>query len=313
MRFGPYRAKYDEPRGKVTWLAQDVANAIATVLERVKKYQTGPDFDADFDDTFSPPPTDETNEQKVIRVERELAQARIARLELVQRVQMGRINKLSERLASLEEYVTSIDDVFARAMSGTDKVLTLVATRELHTRNSKGVYTIARGKLADLAGVSVSTVTNGLKKICTPKPKQGQPYLPDDCPFAKIVTHKDVIDQETGEEKMISVIEMRPWKATARETLQAAATFAVPEDLPKHGGSAAATEARKQARHPREYPDADVIVSGTCVVSGEDLGDKRVTAQEWQARKIKLIFQPTPSLPCQYVYLWAINLIFQPR
>jgi hypothetical protein len=94
-----------------------------------------------------------------------------------------------------------------------------------------------------------------------------------------------VIDQETGEEKTISVIEMRPWKTTVRETLEAAATFAVPEDQPKHGGSQAAVEAREQTRRGCEHEDADVIVNGICAAGGEDLGDRRLTAEEWAALK----------------------------
>ena len=39
MRAGPYRAKWDEARGAVSWLAQDVANAIKTTQERLKKYR----------------------------------------------------------------------------------------------------------------------------------------------------------------------------------------------------------------------------------------------------------------------------------
>src|SRR5205814_1287938 len=35
MRGGPYRSKWDEARGSVTWLAQDIANAIATVTKRL--------------------------------------------------------------------------------------------------------------------------------------------------------------------------------------------------------------------------------------------------------------------------------------
>lgn len=71
MRTGPYRSKWDEARGAVTWLAQDVANAIATVQKRREKYQTGPVLDLEDD-----APTDETIEQEVVRLRRELALAR---------------------------------------------------------------------------------------------------------------------------------------------------------------------------------------------------------------------------------------------
>jgi len=296
MRAGPYRSKWDDPRGAVTWLAQDCANAVQTTYDRLKKYRDDhPDFSLEWDDEQDQIPPDETPEQIITRLERELAAERRAHAQTrtVNAVQMTIIRnhnqverKLRERVAALEEYVTGIDNLLARRdLSGTDKVMTLVATRDLHTRTAKGVYTIARGRLADLAGVSVSTVTNSLKKICTPKPEKGKPYLPDDRPFAKVVTHEDVVDQDTGEAKTISVIQMRPWKATARETLQAAATFAVPEDRPKHGGSAAAVEAREQARRGCEHDDADVIVNGICAAGGEDLGDRRLTAEQWAALK----------------------------
>jgi len=39
MRKGPYRSKWDEPRNGVTWLAQDVANALQTVKDRLKRYK----------------------------------------------------------------------------------------------------------------------------------------------------------------------------------------------------------------------------------------------------------------------------------
>jgi P4 family phage/plasmid primase-like protien len=38
MRSGPYRSKWDEARNGVSWLAQDIANAVQTVKDRLKKH-----------------------------------------------------------------------------------------------------------------------------------------------------------------------------------------------------------------------------------------------------------------------------------
>jgi hypothetical protein len=71
MRAGPYRAKWDEPRGSVTWLAQDVANAVATVQKRLEKYPAGPTIDLDDE-----APADETEAQTIARLLAELGHAR---------------------------------------------------------------------------------------------------------------------------------------------------------------------------------------------------------------------------------------------
>ncbi len=76
VRAVAYRAKHDERRGQTTWLAQDVANAVATVKKR-RADKSGPILDLDEDTTPTPPPN-ETCEQKAIRLERELAQERAA-------------------------------------------------------------------------------------------------------------------------------------------------------------------------------------------------------------------------------------------
>jgi P4 family phage/plasmid primase-like protien len=45
MRTGPYRSKWDEARNDVSWLAQDVANALQTVQDRLKQTaEKTPDF-----------------------------------------------------------------------------------------------------------------------------------------------------------------------------------------------------------------------------------------------------------------------------
>lgn len=93
MRAGPYRAKWDERRAGVTWLAQDVANAIATVVKRLGDRPVTvahPDGLADVDDTT---PTDETPAQIIARLERQLAEERLAHAQTrsVAAVQMSRI------------------------------------------------------------------------------------------------------------------------------------------------------------------------------------------------------------------------------
>lgn len=73
MRAGPDRTKWDEARAAVTWLAQDVANAIATIQKWLERY---PDrvLTAAPDDTGDDPvPSDETPEQAIARLQTELA------------------------------------------------------------------------------------------------------------------------------------------------------------------------------------------------------------------------------------------------
>ena len=74
MRAGPYREKWDEARGAVSWLTQTVANAVATVQKRLVEQPrlrlVHPELDED------EPPAAETPAQTIARLQRELAQAR---------------------------------------------------------------------------------------------------------------------------------------------------------------------------------------------------------------------------------------------
>ena len=68
MRAGPYRSKWDEARGAVSWLAQDVANAIADDAEAARRSARSPGPTAELvtkRSTAGAAPTDETLEQKV--------------------------------------------------------------------------------------------------------------------------------------------------------------------------------------------------------------------------------------------------------
>jgi len=198
------------------------------------------------------------------------------------------------RIEALEGYLTSLDEVLARPndeLSATRKVLVLAATRDTHTRVSRGVYTTSRGRLADRTGMSASTVTNGLGDICTPEPKGNEIMVPDGRPFRKSVTRKIVtnpetgeaiIDERTGQPKIISVLELTPWNATPRETFRAAATF-TPAERSKHGGSTAASDVR-WGRCPK-HQAADVVVKGYCGDCGKVLGEATVSAEEFEALK----------------------------
>jgi hypothetical protein len=72
LRTGPYRKKWDEKRGDVTWLAQDVANAIATVEEERKAPKLVLKGDT------APADPLETPGQIIARLERELEWTRRA-------------------------------------------------------------------------------------------------------------------------------------------------------------------------------------------------------------------------------------------
>ena len=75
IRAGLYRQKHDDRRGRTTWLAQDVANAIATVKKRIGA-KSGPILDLDEDTPAAP--ADETYSQTVARLERELRNVKAA-------------------------------------------------------------------------------------------------------------------------------------------------------------------------------------------------------------------------------------------
>lgn len=119
MRAGPHRSKWDEPRGTSTWLAQDVANAIATVLKRLGDRPitaVRPDGLVDVDEAAAShddkPAEDETWQETIARLERQLAkrdrdlaEERLAHANTrsVAAVQMTRIRELGTQRDELAD------------------------------------------------------------------------------------------------------------------------------------------------------------------------------------------------------------------
>lgn len=297
MRAGPWRAKWDRPYTvtengqtvRTTWLGRTIGRAINTVRKRLER---SPDFRVDeLEDEHEAAPAEETPAQTIARLQRELAQART-----VVATQQTIIRNERERRQALQEFVSAVGDVLARPneeMGAAAKVLTLVTTLEMHTRVSKGQYNIARGRLADLSGFSPSTVTTVLKQIATAPDKRGDLY-PDGKPFRRIVTRKRTTDPETGLEMIVSTLEVTPWHATPRETLQAAATFTPAEDRPKHGGRRVAAQRWEPCE---EHAEGDVVLQGRCVDDNVLVADWQVTAEEFRALKAHLAPSETNTPP----------------
>lgn len=160
MRAGPYRAKWDERRGAVTWLAQDVANAIATVLTRlgdrpiltVRPEQLVDDGPAD-----ELPPIAETVEQENARLRRELAQARATGA-----VQMTNLRTERIQREALTETVRAMFDVIAipdERMDARTKLAYLVVLREAASRNSRGRVDLPNDAIEAATGLPENAVS----------------------------------------------------------------------------------------------------------------------------------------------------------
>jgi primase-polymerase (primpol)-like protein len=202
-----------------------------------------------------------------------------------------------ERLKNALGFITNISAIIAKPneeLSAGEKVVSLGLMIEMHFRAAAGPYKLSDGTegsyrtksgavrmprsvIARRTGYSENRASDLARSVAQ---RDGAPY--------KWSTPREWGTRQDGTEGWITTIEVQPLTTSTTESLRAIVKLPALPEKPKHGGSPQATEAREQARRGRQHPDADVIVNGTCAVSGEDLGDTQVTAQEWEALKHQL-------------------------
>ena len=186
MRAGPYRAKWDEPRGSVTWLAQDVANAIATVSERLKQHQTVADQERDEAESS---PTDETWQATLARLEHELANARAT---------------IAVQMTTLRARTAERDELRARALETArvlrnpalkppEKLIAIALAWRVESAASRGQEEVRAfyPEIAEAVGLSVDTVGRYVSTLSDR----------DDAPLMKrtVTEWREIPDPETGQ------------------------------------------------------------------------------------------------------------------
>jgi hypothetical protein len=226
MRAGPYRSKWDEPRRGVTWLAQDCANAVQATYDRLKAYrEKHPDFTVDDQADETPAPANETPEQEVIRLQRELAAEKRAHAQTraVNAVQMTRIRSLvaeleQERaLRARDRRVTLADQRLQRVSnySSTQKDIIKATARlapALANTHQTDAPIITREMLAEATGGKAGTVGENAKVFDL----EGSPIRRVTKSYgAKSLTHFELTTHDPAEiiEKMAEIgeqLERRP-------------------------------------------------------------------------------------------------------
>jgi hypothetical protein len=188
------------------------------------------------------------------------------------------IQEREDRLAVLEDYVHTVDDLLANPeMSATDKIVVLATTREVHTRLSKGKQHIALGRLADLTGLHKNTVSKAVERNSSDDADAG-------APFRKKLTRTWVADDGPEGGHWESTIAVIPWKERPRDTLAVAAAYGPPKPNGKRGGSPQAAEARWKRFEPCDaHRDANIALRGSCVVCDGVVGERIVRPEECEA------------------------------
>jgi hypothetical protein len=251
MRAGPYRAKWDDPRGSVTWLAQDVANAIATVQKRVAD-RPAESLRHQLDAVDAEPlPADETAEQTIARLERELAQARalVAAQQTIVRAERAERQEIAAQLADCRARALETAQVFRNpALRPPEKLVAIALAWLVESGQSRGEQEIRvyYPDVAKATGLSEATIQRCVSNLTDP----------DDAPLAKrtVTEWRDVTDPETGQ------LTRRPTSATflrarGAGSIRSAVAIYRPENRPKHGG--------KRIPHCPEHPTADLIIRST--------------------------------------------------
>jgi hypothetical protein len=286
MRAGPYRSKWDEARGAGSWLAQDVANAIKTTQERLKKYaEQHPDLPAGWanngptgdmeDGGFSPddaPAAPETLEQKVTRLERENRQLRATNA-----VQMTVINGERAERQGLADILRGIGDVLARPkehLAPAAKILTIVALLEAHSRASRGISKLPSVVLEERSGMTKNMVSAWIQDLSARAAS----------PVRRRLT-REWRTNEHGIQEPITVSEVIPIHATVGESLAAVLTMGGPSTKAQRQRAAAQERATKARRWGRcSSHDNDLVaVKGYCPDCGEVVGERVIRVEEFDA------------------------------
>jgi primase-polymerase (primpol)-like protein/ribosomal protein L37AE/L43A len=240
MRYGPYRRKWDEARGAVSWLAQDVANAVETTQERRKKYQNGPEFEWG---NASDVPTDETPEQTIARLQCDLARERSLRAQdqITIRVQRERLTELREQIAGWKIVLSNpklkpVDRIAALPVIEDVRAAQKIGQEEIHVRypgivKSWGIPESTLGKsvavLTEMAGAPLAKRNEPDNyQIIVDSPKRG----------AVTVTPQKTIISAVAEGNLY------------------AAVGAYDPCLPRRGGK------REPLPRCEDHPDADLVI-----------------------------------------------------
>lgn len=286
MRAGPYRKKWDERRGAVSWLAQDVANAIATVQKRLKQYQTGPSPEVD-DET----PVDETLEQKVIRLERENKQLRAtnaAQMTVVRNERTMREQAEAGKHA-VDALIRAIYETLAipdEQLAARPKLVSLALAREAASRNSRGIFTMSNLALGKLTGLPEKVVSQIMQDLPA---REGTP-------FERVVTREYVeVSPGISGPRSIAQVRITTPDQTTVSVLRALPAMGGPSDTEMQrlakarAKTAANTEARIAAEAGKRigwgwcstHEATDVNIKGYCSACGEVVGEHQITAEEF--------------------------------
>jgi len=314
MRAGPYRAKWDERRGVVSWLTQDIANAIATVQKRLEKYQAGPILVFDDESVSEPPAANETAEQTIARLSRELTRERSIRAQqqsVIQAQLAGVATAQAGKLAA-DELVKAIYETLAipdEQLAARPKLVSLALAREAASRNSRGIFTMSNLALGRLTGLPEKVVSQIMQDL----PAR------DGTPFERIVT-RSYIEVAPGitEPRSIAQVRITTPDQTTVSVIRALHSISGPSDreTQRLAKARAKTAANAEAKIVAEvgkrigwgwcsrHDNTDVLVRGFCSDCGEVVGERSIPVEEF--RILNPEFQDSavqPPLPVDVVTL----------
>jgi hypothetical protein len=267
MRAGAWRPKWEEPRRETTWLG-------ATLSKALGAYRAWIATGAAPDDAPEPdgPPIAEMIEEKLARLERQLAAERAdkAVLQTVLRAERA------EKLAAVET-VRAIGDLLAlpkEHLSPPAKVMTIATLLEVHSRASRGVARLGSRTLEQRTGMTANMVS-----ACI-----GDLAARDNSPIERRLTREWVPD-EHGQIQPITVAEVIPRHATVRESLAAVLTMGGPSDREqkRRASDRERTERNAAWGHCSSHDNQLVDVKGSCPVCGEVVGELLLAVQEFEA------------------------------